>query len=117
MRKTFHVLILAALTAATPAVLTRAIGAEAAAAAAHYSVETTLVGKMLDDPTVNALLKKMIPSVYNNEMFQSMGRDPLVALLGEQIGQRVLKSGDAANLLTSPGVSPFSRSATRNAPI
>jgi hypothetical protein len=75
MRKTFHVLILAALTAATPAVLTRAIGAEAAAAAAHYSVETTLVGKMLDDPTVNALLKKMIPSVYNNEMFQSMGRD------------------------------------------
>ena len=75
MRKTFHVLILAALTAATPAVLTRAIGAEAAAAAAHYSVETTLVGKMRDDPAVNALLKKMIPSVYNNEMFQSMGRD------------------------------------------
>jgi hypothetical protein len=75
MRKTFHVLILAALTAATPAVLTRAIGAEAAAAAAHYSVETTLVGKMLDDPAVNALLKKMIPSVYSNEMFQSMGRD------------------------------------------
>ena len=49
--------------------------AEAAAAAAHYSVETTPVGKLLDDPAANALLKRMIPSVYGNEMFHTMGRD------------------------------------------
>ena len=42
---------------------------------AHYSVTMTLVGKLLDDPPANALLKRMIPSVYANEMFQSAGRD------------------------------------------
>jgi para-nitrobenzyl esterase len=33
------------------------------------------VGAMLDDPVANALLKKMIPTVYANEMFQTMGRE------------------------------------------
>lgn len=45
------------------------------AAAAHYSVATTLVGKMLDDPASDAVLKKMIPSVYANEMFKTAGRE------------------------------------------
>ena len=53
-----------------------AFGADpVAAAAAHYSVETTLVGKMLDDPAANALLKMMIPTVYANEMFRTSGRE------------------------------------------
>lgn len=60
--------------AAAPAA-PKAPAATAAPAAAHYSVETTLVGKLLDDPAANELLKKMIPSVYGNEMFHSMGRD------------------------------------------
>lgn len=77
MRRSTHVVALAALLAGVaPTVFVTATGAEAAAAqAGHYSVATTLVGKMLDDPAANALLKKLIPTVYANEMFQSAGRD------------------------------------------
>jgi hypothetical protein len=76
MRTTFRTLILAGLlTGSLPALIVPAIGAEATAPAARYSVSSTLVGKMLDDPAANALLKKMIPTVYANEMFQTMGRD------------------------------------------
>jgi len=49
--------------------------AVAADAAAKYSVDTTLVGKLLDDPAADAVLKKMIPSVYSNEMFKTAGRE------------------------------------------
>ncbi len=45
------------------------------APATHYSVSTTLVGKLLDDPAAAAVLEKMIPTVYANDMFQSAGRD------------------------------------------
>jgi hypothetical protein len=41
---------------------------------AHYSVAETPVGKLLDDPAANAILKKMIPTVYANDMFQTQGR-------------------------------------------
>lgn len=78
MRKTIPALMLAALAAgALPLVATQAVGAQAAQAAkpAKYSVNETLVGQMLDDPAANAVLKKMIPTVYANEMFQTMGRD------------------------------------------
>jgi len=46
-----------------------------AAAPAHYSVEKTHVGTMLDDPAADAILKALIPTVYANEMFKSAGRD------------------------------------------
>lgn len=77
MRNTVRSLILAALTAgAMPMLVVPALAADTAAApAAHYSVSTTLVGKMLDDPAANALLNKMIPTVYANDMFQTSGRD------------------------------------------
>jgi len=76
MRNSFRSLIVAALTAgALQTAIVPALAAEAAAAAAHYSVSSTLVGKMLDDPAANALLKKMIPTVYANEMFQAAGRE------------------------------------------
>lgn len=77
MRNTARSLILAALaTAAVPMIVTPVFAADtAAASAAHYSVATTLVGKMLDDPAANALLKKLIPTVYANDMFQTAGRD------------------------------------------
>jgi hypothetical protein len=45
-----------------------------AAAAAHYSVKDTLVDKLLNDPAAVEILKKLIPSVYANEQFQSAGR-------------------------------------------
>lgn len=46
-----------------------------AAAPGRYSVKETLVGKMLDDPAANELLKKVIPTVHGNEMFHTMGRE------------------------------------------
>ena len=42
--------------------------------AGHYSVATTVVGTLLDDPAANAILKRLIPTVYANDMFQTMGR-------------------------------------------
>ncbi|MEO8309323.1 MAG: hypothetical protein ABI616_14910 [Pseudomonadota bacterium] len=77
MRKSIRSLILATLVVgAMPMTIMPAFAADAAAApSAHYSVSTTLVGKMLDDPAANAVLKKMIPTVYANEMFQSSGRE------------------------------------------
>jgi len=45
-----------------------------AAQAVHYSVAETPVGKLLDDPAANAILKRMIPTVYSNDMFQTQGR-------------------------------------------
>jgi para-nitrobenzyl esterase len=77
MRKSIRVMVLSALVAAAiPVVMAPATAAEAAAKpAARYSVTTTLVGTLLDDPAANALLKRMIPSVYANEMFHTAGRD------------------------------------------
>ena len=76
MQKIFRSLILAALSAGALMLTIPAVAADAAAAAAaHYSVETTPVGKLLDDPAANAILKKLIPTVYANEMFSTMGRD------------------------------------------
>ena len=63
--------------AATISTVPTAVAAQdsAASAAAHYSATDTLVGKLLDDPAANAILKRMIPTVYANDMFQSAGRD------------------------------------------
>ncbi|SRR5690606_20989602 len=41
----------------------------------RYSVETTLVGKLIDDPEAAAVLQKMIPTIWENSMFQTAGRD------------------------------------------
>jgi para-nitrobenzyl esterase len=76
MRKTIGTLILATLAFGTvPALAADAATTIPAAAPGHYSVKETPVGKMLDDPAADELLKKMIPSVYSNEMFHSMGRE------------------------------------------
>lgn len=64
------------LAAALPAVAAPAAAQQAAhASAAHYSVSETLVGKLLDDPAAAEILRRLIPTVYANEMFQSLGRD------------------------------------------
>ncbi|MEO6151622.1 MAG: hypothetical protein ABIT09_03220 [Croceibacterium sp.] len=42
--------------------------------AAHLSAKDSLVGTLLDDPAANEILKRMIPSVYANDMFQTAGR-------------------------------------------
>ncbi len=77
MNKTMRNLLLSALAAGAMSTMTAA--AADAAPAAHYSVTTTLVGKLLDDPAANAVLKKMIPTVYANEMFQTQGREITLA--------------------------------------
>lgn len=46
----------------------------APAPSARYSVETTLVGTLLDDPAAAAIIKELAPTVYGNEQFQAAGR-------------------------------------------
>jgi hypothetical protein len=61
-----------------PAFAAPAIAQEAAK---HYSVAETPAGKLIDDPAAAEVLKKHIPTVWANEMFQTMGRDvPLKAI-------------------------------------
>jgi hypothetical protein len=69
--------ILAAIAIASTglaAVAMPAAAQQAAAPAQHYSVQTTQVGTLLDDPRAKAILERLIPTVYANEMFQTMGR-------------------------------------------
>lgn len=40
----------------------------------HYSVETTTIGVLLDDPQSAAILERLIPTVYANDLFQTIGR-------------------------------------------
>jgi hypothetical protein len=76
MGKTLRSLVLAALTTGTLSMAVPALAADAAAAqAAHYSVATTLVGKLLDDPAASAIIQKLAPTVYANEMFKTSGRE------------------------------------------
>jgi hypothetical protein len=88
MRRTLKTIALASLTLvalplAVPAFSQTRPAAPAATAAppapaakaTHHSVETTLVGKLIDDPAAAAILKKLVPGIWANEMFQSMGRD------------------------------------------
>ena len=76
MRQTITMVAVASLvTGALP------VGSAAASAqtttpspASHYSVNSTLVGKLLDDPAAAAVLKRLAPTVYANPMFQQDGR-------------------------------------------
>ena len=72
MLKLLRTLVLAALAAGALSMIVPAVAADATS---HYSVETTLVGKMLDDPAANALLAKLIPTVYANDQFKTSGRE------------------------------------------
>lgn len=47
---------------------------QTSSASEHYSVTTTLVGKLLDDPAAAAVVKQYAPTVYANPQFQSDGR-------------------------------------------
>lgn len=81
MRKTLIAAAMASLTVAGLAMVSAAHAAEATAQPAHYSVETTPAGKLMDDPAAAAILKKLIPTVWANDMFKSLGRDfPLRAI-------------------------------------
>jgi hypothetical protein len=63
-----------------PMLTTPALAQEAQAeTGAHYSVRTTLVSTLLDDPAAAAILQQIIPTVFANEMFQTMGRSQTLA--------------------------------------
>jgi len=74
MPKTLMTIALAALAVAAPSALSAPALAQAAQGA-HYSVETTPCGKLIDDPAAAAILERLIPTVWGNEMFQSAGRE------------------------------------------
>ena len=75
MRKIMTGIALALAAGALPALAGPACAQDAPAPKpAHYSVSETLVGKLLDDPAAVEILKRMIPTVYANDQFQSAGR-------------------------------------------
>jgi hypothetical protein len=68
-----------------------------AAAEAHYSVHSTQVGKLLDDPAAAAILQRLIPTVYANDMFKTMGRSQTLAAI-QQYEPAVLTDAMLANI-------------------
>lgn len=74
MRKVLMAITLASL-AVSPMLATPALAQAQAPKPAHYSVADTPAGKLIDDPAAAAILQKMIPTIWANEMFQSAGRD------------------------------------------
>ncbi len=74
MRKTLTTIALASLALSTVPGLSVPASAQAGQTA-HYSVSDTPVGKLIDDPAAAAILQKLIPTVWANEMFQSAGRE------------------------------------------
>lgn len=64
---------LAALSA--PLAALPASAQQAESTVPHYSVEATHVGTLLDDPAAAKVLEQLIPSVYSNDMFKTMGRN------------------------------------------
>jgi len=74
MRKTLMTMALASLAGAALPMLASPALAQAAQPA-HYSVASTPVGKLIDDPAAAAILQRLIPTVWANEMFQSQGRE------------------------------------------
>jgi hypothetical protein len=75
MHKTLITMALASLAASAFVPAAALAQAGEAPQAAHYSVETTPCGKLIDDPAAAAILKKLIPTVWANSMFQSAGRE------------------------------------------
>ncbi|WEK46315.1 MAG: hypothetical protein P0Y56_15070 [Candidatus Andeanibacterium colombiense] len=94
MRKIWIGIALASL--ASGGLPTLAAPAYAEEASTHYSVSTTLIGKLLDDPAAAEVMKRLIPTVYANEMFQSMGRDQ--TLKGVQQYETVLTDEKLAEI-------------------
>jgi hypothetical protein len=76
MRKILLTVALASLAGgALPLPATMALADDATAPKpTHYSVGKTLVGTLLDDPAAVEILKRLIPTVYANDQFQSAGR-------------------------------------------
>jgi len=99
MRKMMILTALTSLATAGLAAPSLAAAAQEAPAAkpAHYSVATTLVGTLLDDPAAVEVLKKLAPSVYANDMFQENGR-PLTLKAVQQYEPEALSDANLAKI-------------------
>lgn len=74
-RKLFVIALAGMASGTLPAIAAPALAQDTEAKAEErYSVDSTLVGTLLDDPAAAAILKEMVPTVYANDMFQTMGR-------------------------------------------
>ena len=94
MRKIMIAMALATAGATAPMLASPAAAEDAPAA--HYSVESTLIGKLIDDPAAAAILKDLIPTVWGNDMFHSLGRDQ--TLRGIQQFEPVLTDAKLAEI-------------------
>ena len=70
-----------------------------------YSVETTKIGTLLDDPDAAEILKRLIPTVYANDMFQTMGR-PNTLRTAAQYESDVLTDAKMAEIQAELGKLP-----------
>ena len=71
----FQAAMIAAAMLVVPAANAQEVSeATSEAHTAGYSVSKTQVSVLLDDPKSAAILERLIPGVYANEMFQTMGR-------------------------------------------
>jgi len=76
MRKMLLAVALTSIAGTIVPMSSAALAAQEAgsAQAAHYSVSKTQVGTLLADPAAVEILKRLIPTVYSNDQFQSAGR-------------------------------------------
>ena len=63
----------------------------------HYNVDTTTIGTLLDDPEAAAILERLIPTVYDNDMFRTMGR-PNTLRVAQQYEAAVLTDAKMAEI-------------------
>ncbi|RIV85512.1 hypothetical protein D2V17_10500 [Aurantiacibacter xanthus] len=81
MPKLHAAMIAAAMLAMPAAHAQETQEASAEVQAKGYSVGTTQVAVLLDDPKAAAILERLIPTVYANDLFQTMGRSQTLAAI------------------------------------
>jgi hypothetical protein len=91
MNRLSRALVLAILAAGAASATTGFAAEAPAAKPAHYSVSATTVGQLLNDPAAVEILKKLIPTVYANEMFHTMGKDLTLQDIQQYEGEALSK--------------------------
>lgn len=81
MTKSFIALASLALATGSVALTAGAVHAQEDAQVAGYSVNTTPAGTLIDDPAAAEILKRLIPTIWANELFQTMGRSQTLAAI------------------------------------
>ena len=93
MKKAFVTPVLAAIAAVSPIAAAQAESAEAA-----YSVETTSIGDLIDNPATKAVLDAHVPGFADNPqiaMARSMTLTQVAAFSPDELNEDVLAKIDA----------------------